>query len=108
MKTNRHLHSIVVSIGLLTIAHSGLAQDSTTHFTSKDGTQGTLTSGQPAPDHYGPAPPFDQLDIDHDGYITRAEAGTYLPLLNDFDFAAHHANRISKRQFEYWSRTQIR
>jgi hypothetical protein len=108
MKSNHHLQSIIASIGLLTFAASNHAQDSATHFTTNDGTQGTLTSGQPAADHYGPAPPFSQLDIDHDGFVSRDEAGAYLPLLNDFDFVARHANRISKRQFEYWNRKQNR
>jgi hypothetical protein len=108
MKTNCHLSSIIVSIGLLTVADSSQAQGSATRFTTNDGTQGTLTSGQPAPDHYGPAPPFGQLDIDRDGFISRDEAGAYLPLLNDFDFVARHVNRISQRQFEYWNRTQNR
>jgi hypothetical protein len=106
MKMKHHLYSIIASTSLLTIADGSHAQDSATRFTTNDGTQGTLTSGQPAPDHHGPAPPFGQLDIDHDGFISRDEAGSYLPLLNDFDFVAHHANRISKRQFEYWNRTQ--
>jgi hypothetical protein len=107
MKTNRLLNAII-SIGLLTAANGSQAQDRATPITTNDGTQGTLTSGQPAPDHYGPAPSFTQLDINHDGFVSRDEAGAYPPLLNDFDFIAHHANRISKRQFDYWNRTQNR
>lgn len=107
MKTNRLLNAII-SIGLLTVANGSQAQDRTTPITTNDGTQGILISGQPAPDHYGPAPSFAQLDIDHDGFVSRGEAEAYPPLLNDFEFIAHHANRMSQRQFENWNRTQNR
>lgn len=107
MKTNRLLVAIV-SVGLLMVATGGRAQDKVTHFTAGDGTKVTLTTGQPAPDHYGPAPNFGQLDSNHDGYISREEAEAYLPLFNDFDFPAQHANQISKQQYEFWKRTQNR
>jgi hypothetical protein len=107
MKPN-HLFTLLVSAGLLAFATGSQAQDSTTHFIAADGTRVTLNSGQPAPDHYGPAPAFEQLDANHDGFVSRDEANAYIPLLNDFDFIAHHANRISKRQFENWNRTQNR
>jgi len=107
MKTNRLLLAIVSS-GLLTVATGSWAQDKVTHFTSSDGTKVTLTSGQPPPDHYGSAPNFGQLDTNHDGFISRDEAEAYPPLFNDFDFPAQHANRISKRQYEFWNHTQSR
>jgi len=107
MKANRLLF-VIVSTCLLTVATSSRAQDSVTHYTASDGTTVTLTSGQPAPDHYGPAPKFGQLDANHDGFISRVEAEAYLPLFNDFDYLAHHANRISKQQYEAWKRTQNR
>jgi hypothetical protein len=107
MKANRLL-LVAVSAGLLSVATGGRAQDSVTHFTASDGTKVTLTSGQPAPDRNGPAPNFGQLDTNHDGFISREEAKAYLPLFNDFDFLAHHANRISKQQYEFWNRTQNR
>jgi len=103
MKTNCLLLAIIFT-GLLTVATGGRAQDNVTHFTASDGTKVTLISGQPAPDHYGPAPNFGQLDTNHDGYISRDEAEAYLPLFNDFDFPAQHANRISKQQYEFWKR----
>ena len=82
------------------------AQDQTVQFTQADGTHVTLTSGQPAPDHYGPPPAFATLDANHDGSVSREEAQAYPPLLNDFDYLAHHANRISKAQYERWVNTQ--
>lgn len=87
-------------------AASAQAQDQVTHFTSTDGTQVTLTSGQPPQDHYGPPPDFATLDVDHNGAISREEAQAYLPLLNDFDYLAHHANRISKSQYQRWVKNQ--
>ncbi|MEP7096802.1 MAG: hypothetical protein ABI748_04005 [Dokdonella sp.] len=47
-----------------------------------------------------PVPAFEQLAANRDSYINRAEA--YPPLLNDFDFLAHHAERDSARQFKTW------
>ncbi|MBS0569713.1 MAG: hypothetical protein JSS28_03835 [Proteobacteria bacterium] len=82
------------------------AQDQTVHFTQADGTRVTLTSGQPAPDHYGPPPAFAALDANHDGRISREEANAYPPLLNDFDYLAHHTNQVSKAQYERWVKTQ--
>ncbi len=107
MQTKR-LPILIGSAVLLAIAASAQAQDSSTHFTASDGTQVTVTSHQPPADHYGPAPTFAQLDTDHSGFITREEAKAYPPLLNDFDYIAHHANRISKAQFERWNQTQNR
>ena len=90
----------------LLVGVGAYAQDQTVQFTQADGTHVTLTSGQPAPDHYGPPPAFATLDTDHNGGISREEAQAYPPLLNDFDYLAHHANRISKAQYERWVKTQ--
>jgi hypothetical protein len=67
-----------------------------------------VRSSQPAPVNYGPAPPFEQLDANHDGRISREEANAYIPLFNDFDYLAHGAGSISRRQFENWNATQNR
>ena len=107
MKPNRLL-ALIASSALLAIAAGAQAQDSGAHFTAADGTQVMLTSGQPAPDHYGPGPAFTQLDGNHDGSISREEAQAYLPLFNDFDHIAHHAERISRRQYEYWNQNENR
>lgn len=107
MQPNRLL-ALIVSGALLSVASGSQAQDQATHFTAADGTQVTLHSGQPAPEHYGPAPAFAQLDVNHDGYISREEAEAYPPLLNDFDNVVHHAERISQRQFEHWNQTRSR
>lgn len=82
------------------------AQDQTVHFTQPDGTRVTLTAGQPAPDHYGPPPAFATLDTNHNSSISREEAQAYPPLLNDFDYIAHHASSIGKAQYERWVKSQ--
>jgi len=103
MKRNRHI--VLAALAALCCAAVAQAQDRTTQFTDRDGTVVTLHSGQPAPDRYGPPPPFAQLDANHDGAVSREEAEAYIPLLNDFDYIAHHANRISKHQYETWVQT---
>jgi hypothetical protein len=77
-------------------------QDKVTHFTTDNGTQVTVVSGQPPHRSYGPKPAFDQLDTNHDGGISRDEAAAFIPLLNDFDNLAHHVERISKRTYDRW------
>jgi hypothetical protein len=87
---------------LCTVVGTASAQsDHVTTTTRSDGTQVTLTSGQPAAQSYGPRPAFEQLDSNHDGYITRTEAESYTPLYNDFDHLTH-GDRISKAQYSAW------
>ena len=104
MKPNRLL-ALIVSTGLLAVTAGSQAQDSASNST----TQVTVTSGQPPKDAYTPAPAFEKLDANHDGFISREEAETYLPLLNDYDNLLtmnHHPKAISKKQFETWNRAE--
>ena len=94
------------AVALLGVA-AAHAQDHVTQFTTADGTRVTLHSGQPAPDHYSPAPAFDRLDANRDGYISLEEANAYPPLVNDFEEAAHHGTRVSKAQYERWVQVQL-
>ena len=96
----------LLAAGALLVSAGAFAQDQTVQFTQPDGTRVTLTSGQPAPDHYGPPPAFATLDTNHTGRITREQAQAYPPLLNDFDYIAHHASNITKAQYERWVKTQ--
>jgi hypothetical protein len=105
------LFALIVSTGLFAVAAGSQAQDSASHFTANDGTQVTVTSGQPAPDAPSPAPAFEQLDTNHDGVISRDEAQAYLPLFNDYDNLLtmnHHPKAISKRQYDDWNRRENR
>ena len=106
MKTNRVFVSLAV--GIFAIAATASAQNSSTRMTDANGNTVIVNSSQPAPVSYGPAPPFEQLDANHDGRISRDEAQAYIPLFNDFDFLAHHANTISRGQFERWNASQNR
>ncbi len=105
---SKHQFAWIVAGMFLVLAANGRAQDHSTAYTSDDGTHVTVNSGQPAPNQYGPAPAFKKLDANHDGYISRSESEAYLPLFNDFDFLAHHAERVSARHYVNWVRTQTR
>lgn len=99
--------SLLLFAGTLFAAASiAQAQDKTTQFTSSDGTNVTLTSGQPAPDRPAPPPPFSQLDSDHNGMISRSEAEAYIPLLNDYDYISFHGKRVTAAVYDNWVRTQ--
>ncbi|MEP6482862.1 MAG: hypothetical protein ABJB01_00330 [Rudaea sp.] len=96
------------TLSLLAFAVSAHAQDSMSQHTDRNGNTTTIRSGQPAPVNYGPAPSFEQLDADRSGTVSRDEASAYPPLLNDFDFIAHHVNTISRKQYERWNASQNR
>lgn len=101
----RTMIAILIATGALAAATAASAQsgnEQVAHFTAADGTQVTVTSGQPPPKSYGPRPSFEQLDTNRDGKITRDEAQAYIPLLNDFDHLAHHVPGISARAYARW------
>ena len=100
-----HRSATLLAASLFAIAATASAQgaqDRVSTYTAADGTQVTVTSGQPAPRSYGPRPPFEQLDTNHDGGISREEASAYMPLYNDFDNLAHHVPGISRRAYARW------
>ena len=109
MKTNRVFVSLAWCRNLRGSPATASAQNScNAAVTDANGNTVIVNSSQPAPVSYGPAPPFEQLDTNHDGRISRDEAEAYIPLFNDFDFLAHHANSISRGQFERWNASQNR
>ena len=105
MNSKHHLAWVIASMFLM-LAANGQVQDHATRHGAGDGTQVTVTSRQPAPNHYVLQPAFEQLDAYRAGYNSRAEA--YAPLFNDFDLLAHHAERVSARQLKNWVLAQTR
>ncbi|HEY8011942.1 MAG TPA: hypothetical protein VIE67_13195 [Rudaea sp.] len=73
-----------------------------THFTDAQGREVTAYSTHPAHEAFGPKPSFAQLDANHDGVISRAEAEAYPPLANDFDYVAGRGEKITARQYAKW------
>ena len=103
----KHSLTLIVAGTLIAAAAGVQAQDQTTHFTERDGTQVTLTSGQPAPERAGPPPAFAQLVANRDGSISREEAEAYAPLLNDYDHVTFpHKTRLTQAMYDQWVRTQ--
>ena len=100
--------SQIVPLGIVALFAAASASAQSPAMRTSESNTVTVRSSQPAPVNYGPAPPFAQLDANHDGRISRDEASAYIPLLNDFDFLAHGASSISRRQFENWNATQNR
>jgi len=99
------LPQALAAIGLLAVCVSASAQraeDRVSTHTAADGTQVTIVSGQPHDPSYGPKPPFEQLDRNRDGIITRDEAEAYLPLFNDYDNLVHHVPGITQRMYARW------
>jgi hypothetical protein len=92
--------AFLVLIGLCSAAS---AQTDTVHrYVDAHGQEVTVTSGQPAPQNYGPKPAFAELDRNHDGFISREEAEAYPPLASDFDYLTH-GERISAAQYARWN-----
>ena len=99
--------SLIAAGALVAAAVGAQAQDQTAHFTDRDGTHVTVTSGQPAPERAGPPPAFGQLDANRDGSISRDEAEAYPPLLNDYDHVTFpHKPRLTQAMYDQWVRTQ--
>jgi len=94
--------SIALASTLVAPASSVQAQDSEHVYTNAHGREVIVRSGMPKADRYGPKPSFAELDRNHDGSISRAEAEAFPPLANDFDFVAQNGERISPRQFARW------
>jgi len=71
--------------------------------TAQIGPSITVNSGMPPAQDYGPKPPFEQLDANHDGRISHEEAQSYLLLYNDWLHVAGHGSSISKSQYARWT-----
>jgi hypothetical protein len=71
--------------------------------TAQIGPSITVNSGMPPGQDYGPKPPFEQLDANHDNRISHEEAQAYLLLYNDWLNVAGHGSSISKSQYARWT-----
>lgn len=78
---------------------AGNTTNSATYNTAKGQVTINSTMGT-APSTASP-PPFEQL-ANGKKYISKEDANAFPPLANDFEYAAHHGNRISKAQYESW------
>lgn len=77
-------------------------RDHVMRYVANDGKLVTVVSGQPHDPTPPPKPPFDQLDANHDGIISRDEAQAYLPLFNDYDNLVHHVAGVTPRMYARW------
>ncbi|RYD16657.1 MAG: hypothetical protein EOP90_01400 [Lysobacteraceae bacterium] len=92
-----------IAASLTLAAASAQAQDtrSTTYQTAQG--ELTVTSGQPAPRDFGPAPAFAQLSGGA-GHISEDAAAAYPPLANDFIHAdGNRDGRISSNEYARWT-----
>ena len=72
-------------------------------WTSREGDQTTLRSGQPDMKDFGPPPDFASLDTNGDGVIDVGESHGYAMLYIDYEFADHNRDkRISRREYAHW------
>jgi hypothetical protein len=78
---------------------SDTAGSSATYNTSQG--QLVVKSSVPPAPAAGSPPSFEQL-ANGKKYITKDDANAYPPLANDFLYASHNGNRISKAQYERW------
>lgn len=63
--------------------------------------QVVINSTMPPAPSAAPPPSFEQL-ANGKKYITKDDANAYPPLANEFLYASHNGNRISKAQYERW------
>lgn len=78
---------------------SNAGTNSATFNTAKG--QVTINSTMGSPPSTSSPPSFEQL-ANGKKYISKADAHAYPPLANDFEYAAHYGNHISKAQYERW------
>jgi hypothetical protein len=86
-----------------TATSGGMSEERSVQFQDQQGATVTVNYGMPAPTDYGPKPAFSQLDTNHDGHISKSEAEAYPLLANDWLHVAHHADSISKAQYQAWN-----
>jgi len=102
MKHRFFERAAIVAAGAVALCQVAAAQDKVSEYTTNEGTQVTVVSGQPAPRTYGPKPAFEQLDANRDGIITREEAQAYMPLFNDYDNLVHHVAGVTPKMYARW------
>lgn len=102
----KRLCSLTLLGSLIALGHVHAAQDEIPSDPQYTGHTSNLIirTGETSYRPSGPAPTFDTLDTDRDGFVSEEEARGYALLANDFLMAdSNRDHRVSRREYERWA-----